>query len=83
MMPAWLLWPWEVHEMHLQDMKQVSSAGNRCMLILVDRASTLVFAYPLESKDSVGVARKLRSCCLRSVCRCRLGAMLGESSPPR
>ena len=32
--------------------------GNRYMLV-VDRASRFVFAYPLESKDSVGVARKL------------------------
>ena len=29
------------------------------MLVVVDRASRFVFAYPLESKDSVGVARKL------------------------
>ena len=59
MMPSRLLWPWEVLEMDLQDMKQVSSAGNRYLLVVVDRASRFVFAYPLESKDSVGVARKL------------------------
>ena len=59
MMPARLLWPCEVLEMDLQDMKQVSSAGNRYMLVVVDRVRRLVFAYPLESKDSVGVARKL------------------------
>ena len=56
-MPARLLWPWEVLEMDLQDMKQVSSADNRYMLVVVDRASRFEFAYPLESKDSVGVAR--------------------------
>ena len=59
LMPARLLWPWEALEMDLQDMKQVSSAGNTYMLVVVDRASRSVFAYPLESKDSVGVARKL------------------------
>ena len=59
MMPARLLWPWEVLEMDLQDMKHVSSAGNRYMLVVVDGASRFLFAYPLESKDFVGVARKL------------------------
>ena len=58
MMPARLLRPWDMLEMDLQDMKQVSSAGNRYLLIVVDRASRFLFAYPLESKDSVGVARK-------------------------
>ena len=40
-------------------MKQVSSAGNRHMLVVVDRASRFVVAYPLESNDSVRVAREL------------------------
>ena len=38
-MPARLLWPWKVFEMNLQDIKQVSSAGNRYLLVVVDRAS--------------------------------------------
>ena len=59
MMPTPLLWPWKVLEMDLDDMKHVSSAGNRYLLVIVDRASRLLFAYPLESKDSVAVARKL------------------------
>ena len=59
MVPARLLWPWEVLEMDLQDMKQVSSTGTRHRLVVVDRASRFLFAYPLEPKDSVGVARKL------------------------
>ena len=59
MMPARLLWPWEVLEMDLQGMKKVSSAGNRYLLVVVDRASRFLFAYPLGSKDSVGVVRKL------------------------
>ena len=59
MMPAWLLCPWEVLEMDLQEMKKVSSAGRRYLLVVVDRASRFLFAYPLEFKGSVGVARKL------------------------
>lgn len=59
MMPARLLWPWKVPEMDLQDIKHVSNAGNRYLLMLVNRSSRLLFVYPLESKDSVGVARKL------------------------
>lgn len=43
----------------LQGMKQISSAGNSGLLDVVDRASKFVFAYPLESKGSVSVARKL------------------------
>ena len=59
MMPARLLWPWKMLEMDLHDMKQVSSAENRYILLVVDRANRFVFAYALQSKDSVGVARKL------------------------
>ena len=40
------------------DMKQVSSAGNRYLLIVVDRASRFLLAYP-EYKDSAGVVRHL------------------------
>ena len=58
-MPARLLWPWEVLEMDLQDMKHVSIAGNRYLLVVVDRGSRFAFAYPLQSNDSVGAARKL------------------------
>ena len=45
--------------MYLQDMKHIYSAGNRYMLIVVDRDSRFLFAYPLVSKDSAGVTRKL------------------------
>ena len=34
MMPARLLWPWEIREMDLQDLKQVSSAENRYMVVV-------------------------------------------------
>lgn len=36
MMTAWLLWLWEVLEMDLQDMKHVSSVGNRYLLVVVE-----------------------------------------------
>lgn len=49
---ARLLWLCEVLEMGLQDMKHVSSEGNRYLLVVVDRVSKLMFAYPLESKES-------------------------------
>ena len=39
MMPARLLWPWEVLKMDLQDMKHVFSAGNTYLLVIVDRTS--------------------------------------------
>lgn len=57
MMVARLLWPWEVLDMDLQDMEQVSSTGNRYLLV-VDGANRFVFASPVEPKDSVCAARK-------------------------
>lgn len=59
MMPAKFLRPWEVLEMDIQDLKQESQDGNRYLLVVVDRASKFLFAYPLPSKDAVGVSRKL------------------------
>ena len=59
MMPARFLRPWEVLEMDIQDLKQESQDGNRYLLVVVDRASKFLFAYPLPSKDAVGVSRKL------------------------
>ena len=47
MMPARFLRPWEVLEMDIQDLKQESQAGNGYMLVVVDRASKCLFAYPL------------------------------------
>lgn len=59
MMPAKFLRPWEVLEMDIQDPKQESQGGNRYLLVVVDRARKFLFAYPLPSKDAVGVSRKL------------------------
>lgn len=36
--PARLLRPWKVLETNLQDMKQVSRSGNRCLMVAMDRA---------------------------------------------
>ena len=59
MMPARLLHPWEVLEVGLQDLHQVSVAGNRYFLVVVDRASMFLFEYPLACKGSLEVSRKL------------------------
>lgn len=45
-------------DIDFQDMQQVSNAWNWYLLVVADRASKFVFAYPLEAKDYVGVARK-------------------------
>ena len=59
MMPARFLRPWEVLEMDIQDFHQVSSNGNRYLLVVVDRASKFLFGYPLASKGALEVSRKL------------------------
>ena len=42
----------------MQDLHQASAAGNRCVLVVVDRASMFLFEYPLTSKGSLEVSRK-------------------------
>ena len=59
MLPARFLKPWEVLEMDIHDMGARSEAGNRLLLVVVDRASKFLFAYPLPNKRAEGVARKL------------------------
>ena len=49
MMPARFLRPWEVLEMDIQDLKHESQDGNRYLLVVVDRASKFLFAYPLQA----------------------------------
>lgn len=58
-MPARFLRPWEVLEMDIQGLKQESRAGNRYLLVVVERASRFLFVYPLPSKGALGVSRKL------------------------
>ena len=59
MLPARFLKPWEVLEMDIQDLHQVSSAGNRYLLVVVDRASKFLFGYPLQTKGALEVSHKL------------------------
>lgn len=56
-MPARFLWPWEVVEMGIQDMKEEShrETGTWYILMVVDRASKFLFSYPLETKTALGI----------------------------
>lgn len=44
--------------METQDFKQKSQDGNRHLLPVVGRTRKFLLAYPLASKDAVGVSRK-------------------------
>ena len=59
MLPARFLRPWEVLETNIQDFHRVSSNGDRYLLVVVDRASKLLFGCPLASKGALEVSRKL------------------------
>ena len=48
MMPARFLPPWEVLEMDIQELKQESQEENTYVLV-VDRTSKLLLAYPFPS----------------------------------
>ena len=58
MMPARFLHPWKVLEIGIQDLHQVSAAGNRYLLVVVDSASMFLFEYPLASKESQEVSQQ-------------------------
>ena len=58
MLPTRFPHPWDVLEMDILDMKVVSSTGNRYLLVVVDRASKFLSAFPLPTKESVGVIKK-------------------------
>ena len=45
--------------MDIHDMGARSEAGNRHLLVIVDRASKFLFAYPPPNKSAEGVAKKL------------------------
>ena len=64
MLPARFLEPWEVLEVDLQRIPNTSEAGNEYLLLVVDKASRFLFAYPLPSKEALGVARLLLDLCL-------------------
>ena len=54
MLPARFLRPWEVLEMDIQDMHQLSSAGNRYLLVVMDKASKFLFGFPLHTFERGG-----------------------------
>ena len=53
---AWLLRPEEVFESEAQDMGQQTVASNRYLLVVVDKASKFLFAFPLPTNQELGVA---------------------------
>ena len=59
MLPARFLKPWEVLEMGIHDMGARSEARNKHVLVVVDRASKFLFAYPLPNTTAENVAKKL------------------------
>ena len=59
MLPSRFLRPGEVLEVDIQDMGVKSDAGNKVLLVAFDKASKFLFAFPLPTKEAVGVARKL------------------------
>ena len=57
---AWLLRAEEMHESDAKDMGQQIEAGcNRYLLIVVDKASKFLFAFPLPTNEKLGVAATL------------------------
>ena len=63
MLPARFLQPWEVLEMNIHDMGVRLAAGNKNLLVVVDRASKFRFAYPLPHKTRRMRPRKSSNCC--------------------
>ena len=78
MLPARFLRPWEVLEMDIQDMHQLSSAGNRYLLVVMDKASKFLFGFPLPSKEAVEVSRKLMELMLTFGVPVRMQSDAGE-----
>lgn len=50
---------WEVLQINVQGMGGESSAGNRHVLVVMDRASKFALAYPLRTEDAESVERAL------------------------
>lgn len=58
--PTRFLWPWEFLEVDIEDTKEEPQGVARYLLVVVpDRASKVLFAYPLPTKRALGVARQL------------------------
>lgn len=58
MLPARFLQPWEVLAI-LQDMKVTFSSGDRYLLVVVDRRTKVLAAFPLSSKKVIEGRRKI------------------------
>ena len=58
-LPARFLKPWEVLEMDIHDIGARSEAGNKHLLVIVDRASKFLFACPLPKETAKKAAKKL------------------------
>ena len=67
MLPARFPKPWEVREMDIHDMGARSEAWNKHLLVIVNRTSKFLFAYPLPNKTAENVAKKLLELLLTSV----------------
>ena len=63
MLSARFLKPWEVLEMDIHDMGARSEAGNKHLLVIVDRASKFLFVYPLPNKRRRMWPRNSSNCC--------------------
>ena len=59
MLPARFLKPWEVFEVDIYDIGARSEAGNKYLLVVVDRVSELLFAYALPNKTAGSMAKKV------------------------
>ena len=59
MLPGRFLRPGDIFEMDTQDIGQRTEAGNRYLLTVVHKASKFLFAFPLPTKETLGVARAL------------------------
>ena len=60
-LPACFLKPWEVLEKDIHDMGAKSKAGNKYLLVVVDRTSKFLFAYPLPMTQAWSSEQTLSS----------------------
>ena len=58
MLPARFLRPWEALEMDIHGMGETSRTGNKHLLVIVDKTSKLLFAYPLLAKTALKVTEE-------------------------
>ena len=61
-------------------MKVDSEAGNRYILVVVDKASKFLFAYPTRTKEALGAAQHLLTLCFIFGTPVAIAAIAGVSS---